>query len=80
MTKPSVDFDAMISSLPPVRDGNERAFKLWPGGRSEFPQVRAEWIQTIDDALVTLHGGGFAIVNVGDARELVERWIKESVL
>lgn len=80
MTKPSVDFAAMISSLPPVREGNERAFKLWPGGRSEFPQVRPGRIQTIDDALVTLHNGGFTIVKVNDARELVERWVEEGVL
>lgn len=80
MTKPSVDFAAMISSLPPVREGNERAFKLWPGGRSEFPQVRPERIRTIDDALTTLRSGGFALVKVSDARELVERWVKEGVL
>ena len=80
MTKPSVDFAAMIRNLPPVREGNERAFKLWPGGRSEFPQVRPERIQTIDDAMVTLNNGGFAIVKVSDARELVERWVRENVL
>ena len=80
MTKPLVDFEAMIRSLPPVREGNERAFKLWPGGRSEFPQIRSERIQTIDEAMATLSNGGFAIVKVSDAKELVERWVKEGVL
>jgi hypothetical protein len=72
--KPKFDFDATLRNLPPVRDGNERAFKLCPGGRSEFPQVRPERIQTLDDALATLRSGGFAVVKLRDARDLTERW------
>lgn len=74
MIKPEFDFDATLRNLPPVREGNERAFKLWPGGRSEFPQLRPERIQTLDDALATLRGGGFAVVKLKDARDLAERW------
>lgn len=77
MIKPKFDFDATLRNLPPVREGNERAFKLWPGGRSEFPQVRPERIQPIDDALTTLRKGGFAVVKVSDAWELIEQWVKE---
>lgn len=61
--------------LPPLREGNVWAMRIWPGGRLEVKQVKPEQIaKSTGDALNELEAGHFVYVWLDDAAYTVQQW------
>lgn len=61
--------------LPPLREGNVWAMRIWPGGRLEVKQVKPEQIaRSTGDALKELESGAYVYVWLDDAAYAVQQW------
>lgn len=68
----------MMAELPPVTiPGRVWAVKIYPGGRSQFEQVKPEWISSREAAVDWVAGGSSVYVLPEDADEVmrgVKKW------
>lgn len=61
--------------LPPLREGNVWAMRIWPGGRLEVKQVKPEQIaRSTGAALKELDSGFDTYVWLDDAAYVVQQW------
>ncbi len=61
--------------LPPLREGNVWAMRIWPGGRLEVKQVKPEQIaKSTGDAIKELLNCFDTYVWLDDAAYVVQQW------
>lgn len=61
--------------LPPLREGNVWAMRIWPGGRKEVKQVKQEQLtESPRQAVDKLLQGEYVYVWLDEAAYIVARW------
>lgn len=63
----------MGQELPPLRDGNVWAMKIYPGGRKEVRQVNPSRVDFVSNALKKLKAEQSVYVWLDDAVEVLTR-------